>query len=311
MNEHDENVELPETLSFGDGGEVDDLATAMAPPEPDTDDEADEDAQDEALFEKPKEDKALPKNVPYTRFSKAIGERNEARTAKAGLEAQVAELNAKLAQSDNVSKILEEHYARFDDPAAQVAFDAQFMDAFEKLHKDDPTIAAAGKKVAAYLKGETIVPENLSNRTEPASAQAAPKHDPRIDAIIERDAARTVAEVLEGQHVKPAFQKLIANHIIQDTDLDLTDLSQKDILGAAKDFIKSNGFSAEDVMAAQAEPKAAKPATASGQGAPPRDKPKSSSADDAPSDAPPKAPTSLSEWEAGREARLRSIFGGE
>lgn len=283
-------------------------------PDPDLAEVADpEDEPSEKLFDDPEEEEPqIPKGwTPgtYKRFSKVIGQRNELRD-------QLAELTADRDRAKSLAGVLHEKYAEFTDPAAQAARDIQFMDALETLAKQDAGVNEFAAKIVEFIQtGRFNMPDATNPQGSPSivktSAPAEPKHDERVDRIVRRDAQREVSTTLDALGVKPSFQKLIGDAILNDPKLDLTTVDRRLVIERSKTFIKENGFSAEDVLAKQSKPDASsKPAT--GGGSKPAEKParrtqeRGSSTPAEDSDTS-KTPKTLDEWQRRHEERMRSF----
>lgn len=291
------------------------LVDAPEAPDPDLAEVADpEEETSEKLFDDPEEEEPqIPKGWTqgtYKRFSKVIGQRNELRD-------QITKLEADRDRAKSLAGVLHEKYAEFTDPAAQAARDIQFMDALETLAKQDAGVNEFAAKIVEFIQtGRFNMPDATNPQGSPSivktpAAAAEPKHDERVDRIVRRDAQREVSTTLDALGVKPSFQKLIGDAILNDPKLDLTTVDRRLVIERSKAFIKENGFSAEDVLAKQSKPDASsKPAT--GGGSKPAEKParrtqergSSTPAEDSDTN---KAPKTLDEWQRRHEERMRSF----
>jgi hypothetical protein len=259
-----------------DDGELDETAEEAAA----------EEEEDEDLFE----EKKAPEQIPYKRFQKVIGERNDLREQ---LEAATERLDATI----ELSGVGAEKYKGFSDPAAQVVWDADFVNAIEAI-KDQPGVAAVAKAAMEYMKTGEV--------TTVSQTTPAPKSEPRderLDAIIERDAVRTIDGALP-ENVRPAFKNVLTDYILGTSD-DLAGLDPKAVMAKAKEFIEEKGFTRDDVYRETAAvERKAKPATTSGKSrAATADKPA-----EVDEEGKPAAPKDYNEWQSNREKRLRGLF---
>lgn len=291
-----ENLETPEEAApEEEPTELDDDDDEVELFESDDDDDvADEDEdEDEALFDEEK--KEAPESIPYKRFQKVIGERNELREKMSTIEARldsIQELNA----------VVAEKYKDFRDPAGQAAWDADFVSALEQV-KDQPGIKEAVQAVIRYMDSGEM--PDMSDNTAPkakAAREATSAPDPRVEKIIEREAINTINASLPD-NVRPAFKTVLTDYILGTRD-DLDGLTKAQVLAATREFIEEKGFSRDDVYKGTKGKAADKPATTSGQtAAATADKP----AEAGEENAPPKA-KDYNEWQKNREARLRNLF---
>lgn len=273
--------------------------------------EADETASDdqeeevtEELFETEPDDQAtVSKKTFVKRLGKVVAQRNALRTEKAAIEGEVKVLREQNEQLNRLAKVFQEKYGQFQNPEEMVLFDTEFMEKAEELARQDPTVAAAFRQVqeAVGRRNPTVTDPKPTQTPAPA---ATPQQDPTVAKIIRRDAERTITGALADLNVKPAFQRVLSEHIVN-TTADLADLSTNDVVRLSREFIKERGFSPEEVLQAAATPEGdetpAKPATGSQPQAVSQPAPQSGE------EGGPAAPKTRDEWEANRNARLAQI----
>lgn len=274
----------------------------------DEDDEGEEEGED--LFEdKPKTPKGWnPKT--YARFKKVIGQRNDLREKLETIEGRL-ELN------QEIQKLLDGEYSKFEDPLAQVRWDSGFTTALESLIKADPSFSQFAQAVLHHWKTGEVPKMSDQQKTATNTAVVpplkgdddAPKTDPRVDSIIESNARSTVDRVLTERGAKPSFRAIVADYIVG-SNLDLAALKPPEVMRFAKDFIKDKGFTEADVLEPKTEDgdKPRKPATGGRKAA----AIKAGGSDDkgGNTDQPGKdAPKTLDEWEKNRSQRLDSFLG--
>jgi len=293
--------------------------------EPD-EDELFAESADEDLFEE--EEASEQKPVSHKSFRKRVGkltaQREEARREAAKAREELAEARGRLEAiqqeyetTRELARVFQEKYGKFQDPAKQALWDSSFMEAAEELAKTNPEVRAAVNAVADHVSGGKVMNtgrEAAPTREPEKKAEAeAPKPDPRVEAIVRQNAQRTVHDALGA--VKPAFRDVIADHIVNRPDVDLTTLDASAVKKIAGAYIREKGFTREEVLAkpgkavkaetpsAKEEPK--KAPTASGKGtavAPSLKKAPEGSGEK------PEPPKSRSEWEARRNERLEAFF---
>jgi len=275
--------------------------------EPDADDpiadadaDPDEAAADDDLVEEPKA-KKVPETVPYKRLSKVVDERNTARK-------EVEKLTERVDTLMETHSAVFEVYKDFKDPVNQVRYDAGFMAALEALNKGgfkgmDALVTAANH----YMKtGEIMSAPNSGTAAKAPTAEA----DPRLDAIVARDARRTITEALP-ENIRGGFKSVFTDYVLGTHD-DLASLTPSQVTALAKDFIKEKGFVRDEVYtAAAAKADLSKPATGGGKGpvAGTR-KAAATPKKGAEADAGPEKPKDLDEWNKNRRAMIDSLFAG-
>jgi hypothetical protein len=263
-----------------------------------SDDEEDSDNED-GLFDEEDEDgeeSAEKKVVSQATFKRRLNKVIEQRDSAKDELKEVLEENASLHELN--AKVMEK-YKEFADPAAQVAWDADFVSFFEQ-NKNIPEIRAAAEAAVNFIKTGEIKVSQTTHQPQPREERT---EDERVTAIIERDAKRTIVEALPD-NVKPSFRNVLTDYILGTED-DLANLTSKDVMAAAKDFIKSREYDPSDVYSGEkGKPKKAeKPATGGKAKPAVKDKPAEKADEDRPA-----APKSMDEWEANRASRIRGLF---
>jgi hypothetical protein len=265
-----------------------------------SDDDDDGDGEDFGLAEPAKDEK-----VPLKRLHKVIsqreaakGEAKEAEVARAAAEAKLETLENALGQFRDAYK---------ENPQL-ATFDTRFMETLEKLSETNPNVAQLAEEVKSFMEGrapETIV-TTPNKKTEPAAKEeTAP--DPRVEAIIRRDATREATEALTEAGLKPAFVKTITKHVV-DSAADLTEIDHAATMRAAKTWLKENGFSPADVLVAKPEADE-KPDTGGTQKA--GSGQQKTSEKEQGGDGRPEKPMSPEEFQAHREKKMRDFFTAE
>jgi hypothetical protein len=278
--------------------EDDELFGADDEPEGDQSDDdgdaAEADEGDDDLVEDEKSTKKVPpESIPYKRFSKVVKERGEAR-------AEVEKLSERIDGLIAMNTAVAESYKDFKDPAAQIAYDSKFMGALEVLAKANHTgVGEIVRAVNHFMKtGE--VPKMSNSTTAPA-----PERDTRVDAIVERDARRTIADALP-ENIRSGFRSVFTDYVLG-TSENLAGLTGAEVRSLAKAFIKEKGFGRDEVYNAEKPAPKDKPATGAGGG-----KPVSGSRAKK-AEAKPAAdskPKDLDEWQRNRSALIDSMFTG-
>lgn len=196
-----------------------------------------------------------PKTVPYKRLQKVVAERNASRDRILELEETSEKSNLELVELKAFRDTMSDRYSRFRNPAAQLSQDADFMSALEELAKKDREIHDFYRKVVTFME--------TGERKSPAAAEA-PKADPRLDKILEREAKRSVAEVLEPLQLQPRFMKMISKHVLDGSKGE--ELSTAQVKKLTREFLTENDYKLVDVQIKDATTKL-KPATTRGPGA--------------------------------------------
>ncbi len=223
--------------------------------------EADSAEDGEAAADEPAESEGAgaseaPKTVPYKRLQKVITERNAERVRVSELEDAITQAKAELVEHKAFRDALTDRYARFKNPAVQLARDADFMSALEEMAKTDRDVHGFYRKVTEYME--------TGQKPEPKAEEAKP--DPRLVKMFEREAERTVVDTLRPLGLQDKYQKLIRSYVLSKTDAaDVTDTVVKKL---TKEFMTEHGFRLADMKLAQPDPAPVqkKPPTASGRG---------------------------------------------
>jgi hypothetical protein len=250
------------------------------------DEEEDADEDEEPAVES----KTTPETVPYKRLVKELKKRTE--------------LQGQLKEAQSLSAAVIEAYKDYANPVKQLTHDAKFMDALEQLSsKGIPGLDVVVKAVSHFMEtGEVL---KVEGQNQQPAAPAKPQRDERIDAIIERDAARVVDSTLPAG-MRASFRNVAKDYILANAD-DLSRLGADEVKSLTKAFIKEKGFAKEDIYAsaAAAAPEAKKPATSSGRSKPAAGPAKGT----AKKGEERQAPKSIDEWEATHNDRIEAFLG--
>lgn len=180
-------------------------------------------------------DSKAPKTVPYRRLQKVVAERNDLRGQLGELKDTLKELQLTASQHTEFVTAISDRYGQYKNPIAQLGADADFMDAMETLAQKDAEIKGFYAKVTKYMADGTVPQKIKAEPEKPATTDA------RVDKIIERDARRTVADVLAPLKLQDKFSKLITNHVVANAK-DLAGLDAEAIKKLTKGFMTENGF---------------------------------------------------------------------
>lgn len=207
--------------------------------------DADEDDAHELFKADSAADKERPKSIPIGRLNEVIDQRNDARQA---IESMTGELES----LRSLTSTFQEKYADRKDADKLIAYDADFMNTLEELSKHDAAVAGVVQAVQSrinYKGGPTVTKraDTAPDFNSTGKADAAPAADPRVDAVLERDARRQVTETLETLDIKPSMRKLFTNLVVANAD-DLADLDEAAIKADLRAYIRDNGLSAADVL---------------------------------------------------------------
>ncbi len=235
-------------LDFGD--EEDDSSLFPDGDESAAGEEADADEPDDG--QKEGRDGA-PKGL-MKRLRRLVAQRNEVRQELEALRQEVAANEPLLAT-------LKEKYGRFENPAAQLKQDAEFMDAVEELAKSDSIVRQAVSVINQYLKtGAKPVPEQRQqSNTSPAEA--------KVQKLLERAARDTIEKTLSEKGVRPAFRRLIARSILSNDKVDLAELDERAVIRFAREFVRDAGFDPKDLLEPRKADGSPKPAPGTGRAA--------------------------------------------
>lgn len=241
-SEEPEAEATPEVPEEG-AAEVDPFAI-----EEDEESEAFEEEDEEFSLEEPEEEaaeeteeepsKGPPKTMPYKRFQKVVNERNELRT-------HVAELEAVVDTFEQFNDVIKTKYSRFKNPAAVLTADANFMESLEAMAQKDPEVAKAAQKVKTYMESGKL--DTPTPQEKPAQAR-----DTRVDLIVEKEARRSVEQVLSSANVTKPMKAIISDYVVGRAE-DPASLSEKEIVKLTKAFMKEKGLKLSDVQGPKAE----------------------------------------------------------
>jgi hypothetical protein len=199
------------------------------------------------------------------------------------------------------SAVIEKHYSNYEDPAGQMAFDANFMEVLETLSKGNSADAVAARRAAkavlSQIEGGTPVSNEESNE--------APSN-PVMDKLLQRDAKRTIDEALPDG-VRALFKKGLTDYILAEVaPEDLISMNEERVLGAAREYAKNNGLTSDDIYTAKGKPSTSKPATSTSRG---QAETTSKSKESSETKDTPATPKTLSEYNKNRENFLRELVG--
>jgi len=240
------------------------------------------DVVDEGDGKKPKGDW-----VPIARLNKELKKRTE--------------LNNLIEGFKPLADVVTESYKDFKDPVNQLRYDAQFMSALEEVSKHDvPGFAQAIGAVTHFMKtGE--MPKMGDTKTAEKPATKVIERDARVDAIVEREASRTIESVLPAT-MRASFKAVASDYIVANAD-NLAELNAAEVKSLTKQFIAEKGFTKEDIYGGKPSEKSAKVPTGTGKTRPAVGSTKSA----AKKGEERKAPKTVDEWEAGHNERLASF----
>lgn len=180
--------------------------------------------------------------------------------------AEVAPLKAKVAELESLVPIAEAVRQRFagrgDDPIKAMQWDATFADKFEELMADDPEVQSVARKVAAAMSGS---PTPTTPAEKPATAATA--SDPRLDAILQRDARREVETQLREMGIADRRVAGMAQYIVKNAS-DLAAISESTVTELGKRYVAENGFTREELIGGSERSAPRRPSTSGSRGAP-------------------------------------------
>lgn len=215
-----------------------DTEDEVDPFEPETESDGEEEVTTEAGAdpeeEVPEDTAKVPKTVPYRRLQKVVAERNDLRGQLTDLRDTLKGLQLTATKHEEFVSAISDRYGQYKNPIAQLGSDADFMDAVETLAQKDAEIKSFYAKVTKHMADGTVGAKIKAEPEKPAT-------DTRVDKIIERDARRTVADVLAPLKLQDKFTKLISNHVVANAT-DLAELNADAIKKLTKGFMTENGF---------------------------------------------------------------------
>jgi hypothetical protein len=214
-----------------------DAGSLFAPPDTSAEPEAEAEATASIFPPDPpsKKDADYSQNPAWKRIVKA---RDSAVLELATMKQRVAEL-------EPYAKAVRDRFGARGSDGGFVAmeFDASFADAFESLLDSDPEVRAVSTKVVAVMNGQTPVKTPASNQATSVAAAG----DPRLDAILQRDAQREVSAALHAMGVVDAKVEGMAKFILRNaTDIASIDEAQITALGRA--YVQEHGLTRGEVM---------------------------------------------------------------
>lgn len=192
----------------------------------------------EGSDDEPEDDEgASAKSIPYKRFQKAIAQRNEER-------AKAKHLEEELESHQEFLETLGARYKKFKKPAAQLAVDADFMEALERMAQTDQSVKTFYDKVTKFMESGVV---------EQQPTKSEPKSDPRLDEILKWKAQQTVTDTLHPLGLEPKYTKLIQQHILANAK-DPGALDADQVRDLTKSFMRETGFTLKDMKATKADP---------------------------------------------------------
>lgn len=239
--------------------------------------EGDEDAGEEDIFAESEEEegeksaaekgkKDIPR-VPKTRLDKVISQRNGLRDENQALRAESAELKGKVEVLEKLNVSFQERYSLKPE---LLEYDHDFMEGMEALSKTDPAVARIAAQVDDYIKtGRKPAVEKTPAKSE---EKAAPVADSLTKKVLERDVRRTITDTLVEKGFKQNYARLAADDMIAAQGIEaLIDIDEDGIKAGARKFVKSKGFTRDEVLKAVEKSKAKATKPASGGSAKPAD----------------------------------------
>lgn len=182
--------------------------------------------------------KAGEKSIPYKRFQKAIAQRNEER-------AKTKHLEEELESHQEFLETLGSRYKKFKKPAAQLAVDADFMEALERMAQTDQSVKTFYEKVTKFMENPGSIQTETKSELKP---------DPRLDEILKWKAQQTVTDTLHPLGLEPKYTKLIQQHVLANAK-DPGALTADQVRDLTKGFMKDTGFTLKDMKVVKAESK--------------------------------------------------------
>jgi hypothetical protein len=292
----DEAEAAPAEDSLFDEADLDAIAEDLfgtdgdAEAAPDAEEDDSEDAEPSAEEPKGKSKKPEGDWVPLKRLNKELHKRTQ--------------LQEELREVRFAADAIQDTYKEYKDPVGQMRTDARFMGAVETLSQKDPRVQAAVNVILTFMETGEIPAMSDSQQPSAAPAPKSAQADPRIDAIVTREAHRVIDAALPA-NIRPSFKNVVRDYIVANAS-DLADLDNHEVVSLTSEFIKAKGFTKDEVYvtpSAKAAP--AKPPTSSG-----RQKAVVVKAAKGAGDSKPQgreAPKSIEEWEAAREARIAAF----
>lgn len=264
----------------------------------------DEPEDDEDPFSAPDDDEEKPGRKPAVerRIDKLVAERQEAREQALELRGKVEAYEEQVDGLRELNSTFDQLYGRFDDPSEQLRFDAALVGALEKETQSNADLARLLKPIIEKVGDNPVSDE----RTAPKTDETPAGPDPLMVRLAEREAA-SVIETALPEGVRPVFANLLKKEIFSAlSPADLADLSQDDVISAARDFAKKSGFKRDDIYAAAAASDDETPPTAG------RSRPatRGRTAKEAGDKKAAEAPKTAHEWRERNIRRLEDAFGG-
>lgn len=220
-------------------------------------------------------------------------QRTDLRSANQRLQEQVASISAQLDASREMASVITERYAKYDNPAAMVGFDADFMEAMESMKDQVPEISKVAKIVRKKMEGKSLF---TTADNQPA---AKPAEDPRVAKLLEAHARDRVTAVLRDLKIKPTLQRTVAKEVLARIEKK-EDITRTDVLRSLQGAMESEGWTESDIRSVASKKKAAPDVGSPRQAVTP------GSSDSGSGDERKKA-ESKGEWDSNREGLFRSF----
>lgn len=278
--------------------------------------EANQGSPEDDLFDAQAESDAVQR-----RIAAVTKQRREAREAAKSARAlaekaemELKEVTEKLASLQSFEP-LAAAYARFEDPVAQAKRDVAMLEVLEQLAQTDRSVQAVAQKLVdevnkrlgqePAVRRSAPVSDTTTTTPKPAAATQAPASDPRVDAIIKREAEGAFTTATAG--MKPLFVATLRKEVFADGAA-LHELTPAVIRERAREIIAENGLTQEDVLVKAARTEKATPSTG-GRRAPASRPTKANPADAEKSPTGEEPPKSRAEYLARQKAAIAKMFG--
>lgn len=244
------------------------------------------------------------------RIGKLVSQRENEREGRLKAESEAASLKEQV-------QVISDRHAKNPE---LFAHDVAFMDNIDELSKSHPEVLRIAKAVQEFgttgvfkLGGKEVKPLAPASTTEKEQEKETAKgEDPRVAKVLEKAARKEIASALNAMNVKPSFVKLVTKEILENGEVDISDLDSDEVEDLARKFIADNDLSESDVLKT-AEPKkegeGEESPEASGGGGKaagvvktPEEKQKEAEKAEA------ERPKTIEEWDAQRTARRDAAF---
>lgn len=239
---------------------------------------------------------AASRNAQLARLRKQRHDlRSETQTLKERLSSTEAALESAKALGDAITQ----RYQNHANPAAAVGFDADFMDAAERVAQADPEVMRSMQKVRQAMEGKTF--DTPVTAAQPQADDTTKELRNEIQALRQERQAEKVEEFVTGLGVKPSMVPTVVKEVMGRLDGSLTREGVKSAILAASSDLGWTPTDITNVKPAEKKkdaPDGGKPRAAAVSGA---------GKEEAESE---KAPAKdLNEWHSNREALFQSVDG--